>query len=235
MKTPSILVVEDEPGMRSGLQDNLEFEDYHVDTAPDGDIGWQLIQLKSYDLIILDVMMPKMSGYDVLKLMRKSEIKSPVIMLTAKGEELDRVRGLELGADDYITKPFSLREFLARVKAVLRRTFHSSSDTTVPTATEEIRLGLLTFNFAKFSAVNAKKEEVDFSHKELQLIEYLWNHATEVVSRDDLLKNVWGYDSTPTTRTVDNFILRIRQKVEPHPAKPVHILTVHGMGYKLIP
>lgn len=224
-----ILVVEDEPQMRLGLKDNLEFEGYEVDFAEDGKNGLQKILTGAYDLILLDVMLPQMSGFDVCKAAREKGVKTPILMLTAKGEEIDKVLGLELGADDYITKPFSLRELLARIKAVLRRKYDA------PTKPEfKLKIGLLEVNFKTYEA-NHKRQAVTMTHREFELLKFLWQNQNQAVTRDQLLTEVWGYDEYPTTRTVDNFILKLRQKIEDDPAHPRHILTVHGVGYKLIP
>ncbi|MFC2137458.1 response regulator transcription factor [Bacteroidota bacterium] len=223
-----ILIVEDEPAMQSGLKDNLEFEGYTVDIASDGSEGYEKITSGDYNLVLLDVMLPKMSGFDVCKAARKEGVETPIILLTAKGEEIDKVLGLELGADDYITKPFSLRELLARVKAVLRRSPDSSK-----IEKEEIHLGKLKINFTSYNAFDGG-EEIKMSHKEYEIIKYLWDHQNETVSRDDLMNKVWGYDYDITTRTVDNFMLKLRQKIEQNPNDPKIILTVHGIGYKLI-
>ena len=223
-----ILIIEDEAQMRSGLKDNLEFEGYAVDVAEDGQIGLDKSLSKSYDLIILDVMLPKLSGFDVCKKIRERGIKTPIIMLTAKGEEIDKVLGLELGADDYVTKPFSLRELLARVKAILRRTDESSSK-----AQQKITIGKLEIDFNSYTAM-VEGKSVAMTHKEYEIVKYLWQHKGATVSRDNLLEEVWGYDDYPTTRTVDNFILKLRQKIEINPNRPKHILTVHGIGYKLV-
>ncbi|MDW3212046.1 MAG: response regulator transcription factor [Reichenbachiella sp.] len=224
-----ILVVDDEPAMRQGLADNLLFEGYQVDQAEDGKVALDRLKAQSYDLVVLDVMMPELSGFDVCKKLRMEGNKVPVILLTAKGEEIDRVLGLELGADDYITKPFSLRELLARVKAVLRRTQQNSD--TGPRQFETI--GLMEVDFKNFVA-RINHEEVKLSHREFEVLKFLKDHQQEIVSRDELLKNIWKYDEFPTTRTVDNFILRLRQKIETNPNDPKIILTVHGMGYKMI-
>jgi len=226
-----VLIVEDEPNMRLGLQDNLEFEGYAVETAEDGEEGLNKITDGNYDLVLLDVMMPKMSGFDVCKTIRKKGITTPIILLTAKGEEIDKVRGLELGADDYITKPFSLRELLARVKAVLRR----GGDTTEKNQAKNLPviIGALSVNFHSYNAT-AKNKAVSMSHKEFEILQYLWDHRNTTVSRDDLLTNIWGYDESPTTRTVDNFIVKLRQKIEKDADHPQVIITVHGIGYKLI-
>ena len=223
-----ILIVEDEPNMRMGLKDNLEFEGYEVEFAEDGKAGLSKILENNFSLILLDVMMPGMSGFEVCKTARAKGIKTPIILLTAKGEEIDKVLGLELGADDYITKPFSLRELLARIKAVLRRGADSSEknkDTAV--------IGKLSINFSSYTAF-CDNEPVQLSHKEFEILKYLWENRNQTVSRDSLLQNIWGYDESPTTRTVDNFILKLRQKTEKDPNHPQIILTVHGIGYKLV-
>ncbi|MEO8231748.1 MAG: response regulator transcription factor [Ignavibacteriota bacterium] len=224
-----ILVVDDEQNMRTGLKDNLEFEGYDVETAIDGEQGLKKIIESTYNLIILDVMMPKKSGFDVCKEVRKAGITTPVILLTSKGEEIDKVVGLEIGADDYVTKPFSLRELLARVKAILRR----SDNLTMDDAAREVKIGKLEINFSGYKATD-KNKDVQMSHKEFEILHHLWKHRNSTVSRDDLLTEIWGYDETPTTRTVDNFILKLRQKVENDSNHPQIILTVHGIGYKLV-
>lgn len=224
----TILLVEDEPAMRLGLIDNLEFEGYEVDFAEDGKAGYDKIKNNQYDLILLDVMMPKMSGFDVCKTIRKEGNQTPVILLTAKGEEIDKVLGLELGADDYVTKPFSLRELLARIKAVLRRNLKDDKD-------EElfVTIGRLSINFESYNAFE-DGNQVPLSHKEFEILSFLYKNRNNTVSRDDLLTSIWGYESAPSTRTVDNFILKLRQKVEEDFNHPKLILTVHGIGYKLI-
>jgi DNA-binding response OmpR family regulator len=225
-----ILIVEDEPNMRLGLKDNLEFDGYTVDLAEDGPTGLNMILSNTFDLIVLDVMMPGMSGFDVCKTTRQKGITTPIILLTAKGEEIDKVRGLELGADDYITKPFSLREFLARVKAVLRR---SQMTTKSSESSNGITLGRLRLNLATCEAW-LEDVPVKLTHKEFELIGYLLKNKNKIVSRDSLLQEVWGLDNDINTRTIDNFIVRIRQKIEPDPDMPRIILTVHGVGYKLV-
>jgi DNA-binding response OmpR family regulator len=229
IKMPKILVVDDEQNMRTGLKDNLEFEGFDVETANDGEQGLKKILENSYNLIILDVMMPKKSGFDVCKEVRKEGITTPIILLTAKGEEIDKVVGLEIGADDYVTKPFSLRELLARVKAILRR----GENLVMNEAARDIKIGKLEVNFNGYKAAS-KNKDVQMSHKEFEILHYLWKHRNSTVSRDDLLTEIWGYDENPATRTVDNFILKLRQKVENDPNHPQIILTVHGIGYKLV-
>ncbi|HZW38847.1 MAG: response regulator transcription factor [Syntrophothermus sp.] len=224
-----ILIVEDEPNMRLGLKDNLEFEGYEVDFAEEGDTGLKKIIENKYSLVLLDVMLPNLSGFDICKTVRKKGITTPIILLTAKGEEIDKVLGLELGADDYVTKPFSLRELLARIKAVLRRNEDAGSNT----KEENIKIGKLEINFASYIALE-KGRPIQLSHKEYEILKYLWEERNKTVSRDDLLNKVWGYEESPTTRTVDNFILKLRQKIEKDPNHPQIILTVHGVGYKLV-
>ena len=222
-----ILIVEDEPNMRIGVKDNLEFEGYKVDLAEDGEEALFKIMNNEYNLVLLDVMLPKKSGFDVCKTIRKEGNRVPVILLTAKGEEIDKVLGLEFGADDYVTKPFSLRELLARIKAVLRR------GTVEIDESSEIKIGNLKIDFAGYKAF-IKNEQVQMSHKEFEILNYLWNKKNSTVSRDDLLSEIWGYDEAPTTRTVDNFIVKLRHKIEKDPNHPQFILTVHGIGYKLV-
>jgi len=222
-----ILIVEDETQMLLGLKDNLEFEGYEVDVAEDGEQGLEKILKNSYDLILLDVMLPKLSGFDVCKKARAQGVESCILMLTAKGEEIDKVLGLELGADDYITKPFSLRELLARIKAALRRSPSAFIQDKI------VNMGKLEVNFVSYEAKEGNKP-VALSHKEFEILKYFWQHENKTVSREALLEEIWGYGSMTTTRTVDNFILRLRQKIEQDAAHPKHILTVHGTGYKYI-
>lgn len=222
-----ILIVDDEPSMRIGLKDNLEFEGYEVEAASDGEEGLSKILSNNYDLIVLDVMMPKMSGFDVCKKVREAKNEVPIILLTAKGEEIDKVLGLEIGADDYITKPFGLRELLARIKAILRRTIKQDDNEKL------INIGKMEFDFEKYSAFENNKP-VQLSFKEFEVLHYLWENKNSTVSRNELLKNVWDQNSFITSRSVDNFILRLRKKVEKDANNPQIILTVHGIGYKMI-
>lgn len=225
-----ILIVDDEPSMREGLSDNLIFEGYKTELAANGIQALEKLNNQSFDLVVLDVMMPEMSGFDVCKQIRQDGNRVPVILLTAKGEEIDKVLGLELGADDYITKPFSLRELIARIKAILRR----SENSTIENSTSKFEtIGLMQVDFKNYVAKIASKEE-NLSHREFEVLHYLWAHKQKVVSRDDLLKNIWGYDEFPTTRTIDNFILKLRQRVEVNPNEPKIILTAHGLGYKML-
>lgn len=223
-----ILLIEDEPQLCMGLKDNLEFEAYTVLTALDGKTGLQLALSEKPDLIVLDLMLPVLSGFDICNALRNQGLAIPVIMLTARGEEEDKVLGLELGADDYITKPFSIRELLSRIKAVLRRTEKSVS----PLKTH--RIGKLDVDFDHYSALENGKT-VKLSHKEFELLKYFFEHVGKTVTREQLLEKVWEYKKgCPESRTVDNFIVRLRKKIERDPRKPQHLLTVHGFGYKLI-
>jgi len=222
-----ILVVEDEPNMVAGLRDNFEFEGYEVVTAPDGVTGLERALTESPDLVILDVMMPRMSGLEVCKQLKSRKPSLPIIMLTARGQEVDKVVGLELGADDYVTKPFSIRELLARIKAVLRRAKPAARQQ------EKYSFGEIELD-TRSCQVSRKGRQLDFSSKEFELLKYFLSHPGETLTRDRLLEEVWGYDRFPTTRTVDAHIVRLRQKVEPRPEEPRFILTVHGTGYKFV-
>lgn len=222
-----ILVVEDEPNMVAGLRDNFEFEGYEVVTAPDGVAGLERALNESPDLVILDVMMPRMSGLEVCKQLKAKRPALPIIMLTARGQEVDKVVGLELGADDYVTKPFSIRELLARVKAVLRRAKPAAKQQ------EKYAFGEMELD-TRTCQVSRKGKQVEFSSKEFDLLKYFLSHPGETLTRDRLLEEVWGYDRFPTTRTVDAHIVRLRQKIEIKPDEPRFILTVHGSGYKFV-
>jgi len=225
-----ILIVEDEEAMRNGLKDNLEFEGYEIETAEDGKIGLSKINNNKYDLIVMDVMMPNLSGFEVCKKIRSAGNKTPVILLTARGEEIDKILGLELGADDYITKPFSVRELIARIKAILRRTENSTNNDSNNVL---LNLGRLKLDFTNYAAYE-NESEVSMTHREFELIKYLYERRNQTVSRDDLLKNIWDQNVFTTTRTIDNFIVKLRQKMEEDPNHPKIILTVHGIGYKMI-
>ncbi len=222
-----ILIVEDEPNMVAGLRDNFEYEGYEVITAGDGLEGLNRALSDSPDLIVLDVMMPKMSGLDVCKQLKAKRPSIPVIMLTARGQEVDKVVGLELGADDYVTKPFSIRELIARIKAVLRRA------QTLPREQDRYAFDDVEVNLRSHQ-VTRRGKPVEFSAKEFDLLKYFLCHSGETLSRDRLLDEVWGYDNYPTTRTVDAHIVRLRQKLEPLPEEPRFFLTVHGVGYKFV-
>ncbi|MFB3813745.1 MAG: response regulator transcription factor [Terriglobales bacterium] len=223
----TILIVEDEPNMVAGLRDNFEYEGYRVLSAGDGAEGLQRALTDPVDLVVLDVMMPRMSGLEVCKQLKAKRPSLPVIMLTARGQELDKVVGLELGADDYVTKPFSIRELLARVKAVLRRA------RVVPKEQDRYSFGPVEVDL-RGCRVSRNGMRVDLSATEFELLKYFICHAGENLSRERLLQDVWGYENFPTTRTVDAHIVHLRQKLEPEPEQPQFFLTVHGTGYKFV-
>jgi two-component system alkaline phosphatase synthesis response regulator PhoP len=220
-----ILLVEDEAGLRLTLQDRLRSEGYGVEAALDGQQGLEKGLAGNYALIILDLMLPKKSGFDVCSELRRAGVSTPVLMLTARGQTMDKVLGLKLGADDYLTKPFEMAELLARVEALLRR---SAAPARVSTAHTfgDIRIDI------RSTEVHRNGELLTLSAKEFQLLQYFIEHSGETLSREKLLHEVWGYQSTPSTRTVDVHVAWLRQKLEDDPRRPRWILTVHGMGYK---
>ena len=224
-----ILVIEDEPQMLLGLRDNLELEGYEVATAADGDEGLQKAGSFQPDLVILDVMLPRKNGFDVCRELRARGTSTPVVMLTARNQETDKVLGLELGADDYVTKPFSITELLARVRAVLRRT--AARPAGAPA--DIYRIGDLEIDFRVHQARRGK-QRVEFTAREFELLRYFVTHIGHVVTREQILNEVWGYEEFPTTRTIDNFVAKLRQKIERAPHAPEHILTIHGSGYKFV-
>jgi len=223
-----ILVVEDDPAILRGLSDNLRLESYDVVTAADGEAGDRLAHEARPDLIVLDLMLPKLSGYELCRKLRSEGLTTPILMLTARGEEADRVLGLDLGADDYVTKPFSVRELLARIRALLRR---AHPPRPLP---DEIRFSDVVVDFRSYEAKKGGVP-VDMTPKEFQLLRLLAARAGEVVSRGELLEEVWGYDTVPNTRTVDNHVASLRAKLEPDPSATRHIQTVHAVGYKFVP
>jgi len=227
VKKTRILIVEDEPAMVAGLRDNFEYEGYEVISASDGVEGLERALAEEPDLIVLDVMMPRMSGLDVCKQLKAKKPSLPIIMLTARGQEVDKVVGLELGADDYVTKPFSIRELMARVKAVLRRASPQSPEP------EIYRFSDVEVNVRRNEVIR-NGARVELSAKEFALLAYFVAHPAETLSRDRLLDAVWGYENYPNTRTVDTHIVHLRQKLEPNPEEPRFILTVHGTGYKFV-
>ena len=225
-----ILIIEDDISILNGLRDVLIFKSYDVFTATDGEAGYETAVEKSPDLIILDIMLPKMDGFTLCKKLRDEGNMIPVLMLTARGEEPDKVKGLDFGADDYVTKPFSLPELLARVRALLRRRPGEKTEETLP---DSIELGNISLDFKKYEALKGGKP-LSLSPKEFGVLRYLATCAGDVVTRDELLDEVWGYEKFPTTRTVDNHIAQLRSKIEENPADPRYLLTVHGIGYKLV-
>ena len=222
-----ILLVEDEPGLRLTLSDRLRSEGYEVDTASDGDSGFDKAATGAYDVILLDVMMPGRNGFDVCRDLRQQKVLTPILMLTARGQTIDKVLGLKIGADDYLTKPFETMELLARIEALLRRRSNAApraaryeiGDVQVDVKSTEVRRG---------------GELLQLSAKEFQLLKYFLEHPDETLSRDVLLHEVWGYESMPSTRTVDVHVAWLRQKIEADPKNPQRIVTVHGMGYKFV-
>jgi two-component system alkaline phosphatase synthesis response regulator PhoP len=205
---------------------NLKAEGYGVLTAEAGDAGLEQALNEKPDLILLDVMLPGLNGFDVCRELRRKGFEAPIIMLTAKAEEIDRVVGLEIGADDYVTKPFGLRELLARIRVRLRRPGR-------PAASDVLRFGSVEVDFDRHEA-SRNGARLELTGKEFEVLKLLARHAGEVFTRDRLLNEVWGYESYPTTRTVDNHILRLRQKLEDDPANPRHILSIYGEGYKFV-
>lgn len=224
-----ILLVEDEKGLIMTLTDRLESEGFAVTSASDGKKGFDAAAAGHFDLIILDVMLPKKNGYDIARDLRQKGINTPILMLTAKGETIDKVLGLKLGADDYLTKPFEVIELLARVEALLRRSPHQTNGATA----EAFRFGTVTIDF-KRAEVTRNADPIDLSAMEFKLLQFLIENRGTVHSRDALLDAVWGYDAMPTTRTVDVHIAWLRQKLEENPRHPNYIQTVHGMGYKFV-
>jgi len=221
-----ILLVEDDPAILEGLTAILNEESYETITADDGEKGLALALKESPDLIVLDIMLPKMNGLDLLQILRNREKRNvPVIMLTSRKEEIDRVMGLEFGADDYVTKPFSTRELLARIKAVLRRV------SVMQQLPEIISFGNVIVDL-KHQEVKKNDTLLNLSVTEFNMLAYFISHADEVVTREMLLDQVWGYDSYPTTRTVDNFVLAIRKQIEEDPSDPKHLITIYRAGYK---
>ena len=222
-----ILIVDDEKEIAKGIQFNLTHEGFNPTACYDPLLAINEIEAGNYSLILLDIMMPDVTGLKILELMRKKAISTPVILLTALGQPEDKVLGLELGADDYITKPFGIEELIARIKAVLRRYLPKSKKT----LRDFYKFNGLEINFKSFSIKNDKGFQ-RLSNFEAQILKFLLSHLNQVVTRNQLLEKVWGYTSLPTTRTIDNHIARLRKKIENTPEKPVFIKTIHGIGYK---
>lgn len=221
-----IAVIEDEELIQKSLVMNLQLEGFEVITASDGEQGVNLVHERKPDLIIMDVMMPKKDGLQACREIRTAGISTPLILLTARSSEVDKVLGLDLGADDYLAKPFGMLELLARVRALLRRIQRTS-------AVDEVRFSNVVVDFKAYRALR-NQQPIDLSAREYRLLRYLVSKEGSVVTRDELLDEVWGYNSYPTTRTVDNHIARLRQKIENDIDEPQHILTVHGVGYKFV-
>ncbi len=225
-----ILIIEDDISILNGLKDVLMFKSYDILAATDGERGYEMAVKELPDLIILDIMLPKMDGFTLCKKLRDEGNITPVLMLTARGEEPDKVRGLDLGADDYVTKPFSLPELLARVRALLRRRAGEGKERVSP---DSIEFGNTFIDFKKYKALKGGKL-LSLSPKEFGVLKYLSSRGGDVVTRNELLDEVWGYENYPTTRTVDNHIAQLRSKIEENPADPQNLITVHGVGYKLV-
>ena len=223
-----ILIIEDQEDLVKGLILNLEDEGYEVDYALDGKEGLGKALKEKPDLILLDIMLPGMNGLEICKELRQNKVDIPILMLTAKGEEIDKVIGLEIGADDYISKPFSIRELLARVKAHLRRENRGGE-----TVQGVVQLKSMKIDFGHYKIIR-KDEKIDLTSLEVDVLRYLISQDGKVVSRDDLLDKIWGYEKYPTTRTIDNHILKLRKKIELDPNHPRHILTVYGGGYRFV-
>jgi DNA-binding response OmpR family regulator len=223
-----ILIIEDEPEMARGLKDILEFEGYQAILAGTAKEGLQALARDVPDCIILDLMLPDASGYQVCAQIRRQKAKTPIIMLTAKAQEYDKIRGLEVGADDYLTKPFSVGELLARVMALLRRSLQYQHEVDV------IQVGTSRVDVTHFTVRRGRKE-YSLSHYEVELLKLLFANANQPVTRDEMLNKIWGTQNYPTNRTVDNFIVKLRKKLEEDYRNPKHILTIYGVGYKLSP
>lgn len=223
-----ILIIEDDVSILRGLKDNLIYEGYRVHTSTDGQEGFQLALEKHVDLLLLDIMLPGLNGYEICRRLKKEKPQLPIIMITARGSEMDTVVGLDVGADDYISKPFGIPELLARVRAVLRRVSRDELEI------ETYSFGNVSLDFKKFQ-VMVNNEPTELSNKEFAIMKYLIQHEQEVIHRHELLEEVWGFEVTPTTRTVDNYILELRKKLETDPSNPEHIITIRGAGYKFMP
>ena len=228
MPSARLLLVEDEPGLQLALSDRLIAEGYRVETAGDGHIAIERATAEPFDVIILDVMLPGRDGFDVAKTVRQQGVQTPILMLTARGQVVDRVVGLKLGADDYLTKPFETIELLARIEALLRR-----APTIGGSSVERYQFGAVLVD-ARKAEVSRDGVLVELSAKEFHLLRYFIEHRGATLSREELLQQVWGYTATPSTRTVDVHVAWLRQKLEPNTRLPQYILTVHGLGYKFV-
>jgi len=224
--SPRLLLVEDEAGLRLTLSDRLASEGYAVETAADGEAGLAQASTGAYDVIVLDVMLPRMNGFDVCRAVRQRGVTTPILMLTARGQVVDRVVGLKLGADDYLVKPFETIELMARLEALLRR-----RPSGAPSPHGTYRFGDVVVDFRRAEVTRAGRP-VDISAREFKLLRHFIEHRGVMLSRDELLSEVWGYDEMPLTRTVDVHVAGLRQKIESNPKNPEYILTVHGLGYK---
>jgi two-component system alkaline phosphatase synthesis response regulator PhoP len=232
---PRVLLVEDEAGLRLTLTDRLASEGYVVETAPDGEAGLERASSGRYDVVVLDVMLPRINGFDVCRELRRRAVETPVLMLTARGQVVDKVVGLKLGADDYLTKPFETIELLARLEALLRRRPSRAGAAPAPGAasSDVYRFGDVVVDFRR-AEVTRGGRPVELSAREFKLLKHFIAHRGATLSRDELLSQVWGYDEMPLTRTVDVHVAGLRQKIETSPKSPEFLLTVHGLGYKFV-
>jgi two-component system alkaline phosphatase synthesis response regulator PhoP len=223
--TCRLLLVEDEPGLVLTLTDRLTREGYAVEASGDGESALERAAAERFDLVLLDAMLPRLNGFDLLRELRKRGVETPVIMLTARSQVVDKVVGLKLGADDYVTKPFDMAELLARIEAKLRR------PPAVPHPAEGYRFGEVAVDFRR-AEVTKDGKPIDLSAREFQLLRYFIEHRGATLTREELLNEVWGYNAMPSTRTVDVHVAWLRQKIEPNPRHPQYVLTIHGLGYK---
>jgi DNA-binding response OmpR family regulator len=223
----TILVIEDEPHIALGLKDALEFEGFRVLTAPSGREGVQLARVEKPNAVLLDLMLPDVNGYHVCEDLRRHDAFVPIIMLTAKSQEADKIRGLDAGADDYVTKPFSVGELVARIRALFRRTQR-------PADVMSFDIGDASVSISAHTVQRAGKRPETLSFYEVELLRMLHERLGQPVSREEILNKIWGVEANPTNRTIDNFIVKLRKKLEKRPEKPQHILTVYGYGYKLV-
>jgi len=228
MQKRKILIIEDGASLRLGLEKGLASEGYIVKSAKDGEQGLSLALSWDADLILLDLMLPKLDGFEILKRVREDALEKPVVVLTARGQEEDRIRGFEYGADDYVVKPFSVQELLLRIAAILRRSAESGP------LKGELFIGDAVVDFKSYQ-VRRGHERFGLSRKEADMLRLFADNPGQVITRERFLERVWGYHSYPTTRTVDMHVLKLRQKIEPEPEAPKHIITVHGVGYRFVP
>ncbi len=223
----TILVIEDEPHIALGLKDSLEFEGFRVVSAALGKDGIALARAERPSVVLLDLMLPDLNGYQVCEELRRIDAFMPIVMLTARSQEADKIRGLDAGADDYVTKPFSVGELVARIRALFRR-INRPSEALV------FKVGDATVNVTAHT-LERDGDSQSLGFYEVELLRFLYERLGQPVSREEILNRIWGLDASPTNRTIDNYVVKLRRKVEPQPEKPEHILTVYGFGYKLVP
>ncbi len=224
----TVLIIEDDPAISLGLKKNLKYEGYEVLTSADGEKGLALAVDRRPDLIVLDVMLPNLNGFEIVKTLKRNEVEVPVIILSAKDQEIDKIMGLDLGADDYMTKPFSVRELVARINAVLRRKRRYEREV------DQYEFDGVAIDFVGRTVTRGGRS-LDLSPREFDLLGYFVKHPNQVLERRQILNKVWGYDYYGTARTIDNFVTKLRQKLEADPEAPTHLVTVRGIGYKFVP